>query len=227
LLEAAARGGPVLLPDGAIESVDESLWLSLLAARARIVLFEELQRQHRLDMPLTAADRALSHALDWVGVAAALGSDEEGFAAWVSMMNAVGDAADADRAVPTSMPEDLLAAWRFAPESVSSLLAFNWSLDVLDLAVSQWLAETTLGLKPTFDLEALDAHRRLLGIPIGLTDMELAHARATGTLPTHHALGGANIDASLFRAIDAAHLRRSKRYLVIAPGWVSPGMVLR
>ena len=227
LLEAAARGGPVQLPDAVIESADESFWLALLAARARVVLLQELEKLYGIDMPLSSADRALSHALDWVGVATVAFSRDEDVSKWIAFMQTVGDAsAGLDESTGT-VSEGMQDAWESAPAFVSSLLTYNWAVEILDLAMSEWLAATALGLTPSVSLEAVDAHRRLLGMPTGLTQIELEYVQATGTLPEHVALGRARVDESLLLAIDVARHQLAERFARIAPGWLPPALRLR
>ncbi|MCA1789057.1 MAG: hypothetical protein LC667_04125 [Thioalkalivibrio sp.] len=226
LLEAAARGEPLYLPDMTITDVSESWFMAVTATRARIIVAQALEETHGLSTQLVDAETQLATAFDWIAdYAAAMDnpSASDAFAARSALIfravNAIGGEPEAANALLQLLD---------GPGHTRSYVLFTWANNFVDLKTDEWLARTALGETPPTTIVRLNTFRTTLGLPIVHNDV-VAAARTQKVMPdwvgANPDLVGLPMDLVLtdtqagLRALEAAASR-------LAPAWTPPTLIL-
>ena len=214
LLEAAAAGGPVELTEGNwLLSVEDAYWHALLATRSRLVLMESLEQLYAFPVPLSAADRAMAPALDWLAIVFTLNGDAAGAATVLPSIEIVAEATWSG-----ARDDAYLELRQQNPDLVLSLVAFLRAQELLELEYARWLAMSALGRSTRISIDAIDAHRRLIGMPIGFADSDQATVRDSGIMPSTSVLAGMHVDEALLDELDWRIEELHQRYWGLEPG---------
>lgn len=221
LLGAAARGEPVTLPDSTVSTAEETYFLAVTAAHARIMVMEFLEARYDLEVPLTIADRELATAADWIGSYATASQTPSGAPSSADALNLLYEVT-ALRNPPAELVERALAAARAHPDTASSYLLFTWLTDHVTYVTDRWLI--ALARTPSGSTElrgALNSYRRLLGLPIVLS-ADLDAVRQRGALPWWSDSAYADDLRTADEDAAAALSDLSARYASLAAFWTPP-----
>jgi hypothetical protein len=221
LLEAAARGEPVTLPDSTVSSAEETYFLAITAAHARIMVMEVLEARYGLEVTLTMADRELATAADWIGAYTAASQTPTAAPSSVEALNLLYEVT-ALRNPPAELVERALAAAAAHPEAARSYLLFTWLTDHVTYVTDRWLIELAQAPSEGAELrEELNSYRRLLGLPIVLSS-DLDAVRQRGALPWWSDSAYADELQTADDDAAAALSDLSARYASVAVFWTPP-----
>jgi hypothetical protein len=223
LLEAAARGEVVRLPDATLADPSESWLLAVTATRARIMVTQALNEFHGLSLSLLHAEEELATAFDWI-------EDFVRITSGVGSLDALSEQADVvDRVVNAQdvSPSDVDALKQLLASDVASSASYvlnTWATSFVELATDRWIARVALGESPRSTIVRLNSYRAVLGLPILHNDV-VAEARSTKMMPSWAGAApdeaGRPLDAVLAEA--TAGLRTLEMAVAsLAPAWAPP-----
>lgn len=226
LLEAAARGEPIQLPDMTITDVNESWVIAVTATRARIIVAQALQDTHGLSTPLVDAETQLATAFDWIADYFDAMDDPSASDAFVETSALIFRAVNASGGEPEAT--NALLQKLEGPGHVESYLLFAWANAFVDLKTDEWIARNALGETTPTTIVRLNTFRTTLGLPIVHNDVVTA-ARTHQAMPdwagANPDLVGLPLDLVLadaqagLRALEASASR-------LAAAWVPPTVIL-
>ena len=224
LLEAAARGDSVTLPDLVIHGTQESWLMAVTATRARIVFLDALHAAHGIDRPVFDADRDLATAFDWLeGYARDFRSGGGEPGPFVELLASLVDVTGNHIPAPHAITDALDAASAY-PDLARSFLLSEWATEYVDHSTHKWLARVALGERPPTTVIRLNTYRRVLGLPIMLQEVA-TEARTSGAMPAWTGALAHHSASSPREILDEAEreLRLlNDRYASVAAFWLAP-----
>lgn len=192
LLEAAARGQPVPLPDGTLTHAGETYLLAVVASWAQYELFVALEQHLNLATPMSDALRYVGPTLAWIVPMMAVPPDGPAI-----------DAMRVARRVAASLPawshdelDSLWDAFDRAPAAVSAMLQYDVLLEVVDVDVTLAIADHVLRGGERSSVLRHAERLRYLGLAT-ISDTDLDEAAITRTVPRHLVEVDARIDQAL------------------------------
>jgi hypothetical protein len=227
LLEAAARGDVVNLPDLTVTEAHESWGLAVTAARAWILFAQALRETHGLDIPAFDAEAHLGTAFDWIeDLYRVMAGDITADALFerTTLVDRVVKSSSAEAADVAALQELLGTDRGFG----ASYTLFAWATTFVELATDRWIARAALGETPPTTLVRLNSFRSILGLPVVHDDV-VSEGRASGMMPDWP--GAAPGDVG--RPLQAIRLEADEGLAALAasvarlsPYWAPPAITL-